>query len=192
MQSISPREAVTRVDNLADYTPDWPGLYSVALQKWDRTQCKEANSDPIKYLYPVMESRVEVFRRRLVGCGDRYRYSTTNPYRKDDEEHPYREIWFPLRWDMEIGRLIFPALGHFRKFDNPSSTSLTQSPHFQALETEFGQLLETARQLEQHVRDDLQLRVGQLSLQESRKSIEQSRISIQEGKRIKLGILSFS
>lgn len=44
-------------------------------------------------------------------------------------------------------------------------------------------VIDEARRLESEMRDHLQLQVGNLSLEESRKSIELSNFQVQEGKR---------
>ena len=67
-------------------------------------------------------------------------------------------------------------------------TTSVDSPMFQRMENRFNISLAEGYRLESQIRDHLQLRVGELSLQESRKSIEVSKIQIAEAQRGKNAI----
>lgn len=63
---------------------------------------------------------------------------------------------------------------------------MQQSSELQLLLQRFDDIYQIVSIMEQHMRDVLQLQVGQLSLLESRESINQSRIAVEESKRLKM------
>ena len=73
---------------------------------------------------------------------------------------------------------------HFERYISVEDTNyLPKSAAYLSIKQEIGQINNEARRLDAEVRDYLQLVVGNLSLEESRKSIELSNHQILEGKR---------
>lgn len=59
---------------------------------------------------------------------------------------------------------------------------LSKEPSYSSIEADWRSLNDEARRLEAEVRDYMQLQVGNLSLEESRRSIEMSNLQIREAK----------
>ena len=75
-------------------------------------------------------------------------------------------------------------LSHFERYLSAEDANyLSDSSAYLRIKQETDQIHAEARRLDTEVRDYLQLVVGNLSLEESRKSIELSNHQIQEGKR---------
>ena len=75
-------------------------------------------------------------------------------------------------------------MNHFEKYISAEDANyLPDSSVYLGIKQETDQIHNEARRLDTEVRDYLQLVVGNLSLEESRKSIELSNHQIQEGKR---------
>ena len=73
---------------------------------------------------------------------------------------------------------------HFERYISAEDANyLPKSPAYLQIKQERDQIHDEARRLDTEVRDYLQLVVGNLSLEESRKSIELSNQQILEGKR---------
>ena len=75
-------------------------------------------------------------------------------------------------------------MSHFERFISLEAANyLPESSAYLKIKRETSQIHNEARHLDTEVRDYLQLIVGSLSLEESRKSIELSNHQLQEGKR---------
>ena len=155
-------------------------VYAEILRQWHADQYLQANSDPMYFLYPLIDLRIEYSRAKIADLGGRYRYQLKH------STNPYRDVWKPLRQEIDIARLMFRAFRQFHMLRSKSSSPGMQD--LQALSTKLDNILQEARELEEYLRHDLQLQVGQLSLEESRMSIQQSNIVIEEGKQMKLSV----
>ena len=155
-------------------------IYAEILRQWHIDQYLQANSDPMYFLYPLIDLRIEYSQAKITDLGSRYRYQLKH------STNPYRDVWKPLRQEIDIVRLMFRAFRQFCTLHFKLSSAGTQD--VQALSTKLDIILEEARELEEYLRHDLQLQVGQLSLEESRMSIQQSSIVIEEGKQMKLSV----
>ncbi|KAL9595948.1 MAG: hypothetical protein Q9219_006139 [cf. Caloplaca sp. 3 TL-2023] len=93
---------------------------------------------------------------------------------------------FGLRRQMSV---LEQAMGDFKAFarSHVAARGLLQSPVFQSFKKDVACYMQDAKGLEAEIRDWLQIRVGMLSLEESKKSIELSNLQIGESKRVKIG-----
>ena len=91
--------------------------------------------------------------------------------------------------DLDIGRLVLrhtleKCEDHvrqiFRYLCSDIDVDWSKEPSYMSIEVDWKSLIEESRRLETEVRDYMQIQVGNLSLEESRRSIELSSIQIRE------------
>ena len=70
----------------------------------------------------------------------------------------------------------------FRYLSSEVDSDWSKEPSYVSIRADWRSLIDRARRLETEVRDDMQLQVGHLSLEESKRSIELSNIQIRESK----------
>ena len=70
----------------------------------------------------------------------------------------------------------------FRYLSSEIDSDWSKEPSYVSIRADWRSLIDEARRLETEVRDDMQLQVGHLSLEESKRSIELSNIQIRESK----------
>lgn len=99
----------------------------------------------------------------------------------DDMHH----IWRRLRTDLEVTALMKESWDRIcdEEQNGPLPFSQLDQPLFQI---DHDYAMRFAKRVEVLIRDEQQLEVGRLSLQESKKAIEQANLSIREGKRMKM------
>lgn len=153
--------------------------YVDIIRQWASADLVDANKQPVKFLIPLMELRVDCFQYSAMSC---YREFRANRAKPDTED--FTVLWRKLRDATIDGTLLFEA---FKQYDSCHfDGGVQQSSNLQKLLSRHKGILARALELEQHVRDELQLQVGHLSLMESKESIKQSKIAIEESKRVKM------
>ena len=161
-------------------------VYSFMLSKWADCERIDANEQPLKFLVPLLELCL----RRFEAVASFY-YRLFLVSREKVNADVFASSWRPLRDAIMTAKLLPKAIIQYDSCH--AGGALQKSGKLQQILRRFAYLHEIAVQLEQHVRDDLQLQVGHLSLQESRESIKQSEIAIkvskvalEESKRVKM------
>lgn len=156
-----------------------PNLYVEMISQWASADLVDANEQPVKFLVPMLELRVDCFQLLAIRCYEKFRADRPHP----DAER-FTSSWIPLRDAAMNGTLPFEA---FKRYDSCHfNGAVQQSNKLQELLSKYHDVRARMLELEQHVRDELQLQVGHLSLLESRESIKQSKIAIEESKRVKM------
>lgn len=158
-------------------------LCILMISRWESVERIDANEHPLRFLFPLLELYV-----------NRFEAIAVNSYHKFLEERAstspasgFESSWRPLRDAMVSATLPFEA---FKQYDScHANGALQQSSKLPRLLRRFDHLLKEASQFEQHIRDELQLQVGHLSLRESRESIKQSKLAMEESKRVKMRTL---
>ena len=157
----------------------WPEVYKVLLAHPSfNKEVFSPEKEPIHFLYPLMQLQTWQL------------LSMTTGIHKNLIE--IEEASVPARTDMHIrwGLLRRMVEDHadsnirFRRLaTSRSATKCFKGPAYKRLFTERDHVYFEARRRELELRDFLQLQVGKLSLEESKKSIEMSNVAIEEGKR---------
>lgn len=154
-------------------------VYIIMLSRWGPCDFIDANEQPLKLLLPVLELHF-----------NRYQATATHHYRIFLEERGgasasgFESLWRPLRDTMVSAALPFEV---FKRYDSfHADGAVQQSPKLQRLLKRFDHICKRVSQFEQPMRDELQLEVGHLNLEESKESIKQSKIAIEESKRLKM------
>ncbi|KAI9818024.1 MAG: hypothetical protein M1827_000648 [Pycnora praestabilis] len=185
----------------------WPEAYFALLNHLidNQKQSAPVSHNPVSFLYPVLRLQISSLLEMTTAARGKYvsRWRQWKEFRDtlndfvekptdgdedDDEEKTtsMHDTWSDLRRSIED---IVQSHEYFLRFvdaqfqsvTDPSS-ALTEEIYLKiSQDREF--VLQQARRVEIEIRDFLQLEVGRLSLEESKKSIEQSQIAIDEGKR---------
>ena len=144
----------------------------------DATQIESANRNPVEYIIPFFELL------------EAHCHHITQPLRTAHQQSAeYNQV---SQSTLEGDRLLFTAWkdarGHIEDFQsivnrigayqdvlyNGRKSDPDRSKVMDMVLRKHNRLLEKARNTEQHIRDTIQLNVGNLSLQESRKSLQQA------------------
>lgn len=161
-------------------------LYVEMISRFPTDEMLDANEVPLKFLVPLLKVLVNQFQAIAA-----YHYHTFTERRSDaNEASGFVSLWRPLRDEMMAASLMFEA---FKQYDMCHAHGVVQqTTKLQDLSRRFHYLQGRISHLEQHIRDELQLQVGNSSLQESRESIKQSKMAREESKSVKmLTILAF-
>ncbi|KAG9228213.1 hypothetical protein BJ875DRAFT_528025 [Amylocarpus encephaloides] len=151
------------------------------LQNLGQEQVECAIKHPIEYIGPflsVVEAyfTYEVLRLRQAHAEWLRTTLTKATILRAREDEFLSSSWRLSRLIIEDFDLIVGKIGAIQEH------GVLASPKLQAAYERYRRMIARARLLEQHVRDDIQLNVGNLALQESRKSLQQAdnigRISI--------------
>jgi hypothetical protein len=159
-----------------------PKIYSLMLSDWSEAQLASANDQPLEYIIPLLELYVNRFQAVITR-----HYGKFLDLRNDPTDSGFRSEWRPLRDALVNAAMPFEAVRQYKPLNTPGT--VYDHPNVQRLLKRFDHLHKTASQFEQHMRDDLQLQVGYLSLLESKESIRQSKIALEESKRVKMRTL---
>ena len=159
-------------------------LYHAMLCQWDPSKLVTANENPLLFLLPVAHLQIAQFQSLLGPVVESiHGWRTGVRTVRAPHESPY-QLWRCLRGSSEILKMAFENLKRYATVVGGESS--LQVNGMKDVYNAYQQVLDIACALEQHVKEDLQLQVGQLSLVESRKSILQSELAIAESKRVKL------
>ena len=141
-------------------------------------------------LLPLLEACLERLKGAYDDASIRYRKrvgtSSQDPTSlwknaQEDHENEMEEVRFRLRrWVSYYERLLNEFSGFLR---TQGVSNLKHYEAFSIIREESKDCLEDAHGLEAEIRDWLQLRVGSLALQESKKSIQLSNLQMEEAKR---------
>jgi hypothetical protein len=154
-------------------------LYTFMVSGWTDSERTDANGQPLKFLVPLLELSLN----RFEALASLY-YERLLSEREDASAEVFASIWRPLRDTMVTAKLLPDA---FKQYDScHANGAIQKSSKVQYMLRRFIYLHESVAQLEQHMRDDQQLEVGHLSLQESKESIKQSKAALEESKRVKM------
>lgn len=155
-------------------------LYVLMIQRWTDNERLDANKQPLSFLTPLLELRINQFQTTAAQCYHKFTYERASSH----AESAFDSSWRPMR------DAILEASHSFEAFDQydlcHANGDVQKSFKFQRLLKRFTRVLTNASRMEQHIRDDLQLQVGHLSLEESRESIKQSKVALEESKRVKM------
>lgn len=148
------------------------------FQNFQKDQVESANKHPIEYIGPflsIMESyfseTVLQLRRTHIGWIREVIYGQSlfaDRRERAGQDHLLFKLWQLTRLTIEDFDLMIEKIGAIQ------ADPALASPKIKAAHERYRTMIARARLLEQHVRDDIQLNVGNLSLQESRKSLQQA------------------
>lgn len=161
-----------------NYTPATL-IFVETISQWTSEELVDANEQPLKYLIPLLEWRVNHFQSSATICYEKFRAD-----RDKQDALIFEHSWRPLRDALLDGPLPWEA---FKEYDAYHfDGAVQQSSKLQQLIRQYHVVHARVLELEQHIRDELQLQVGYLSLLESKESIKQSKIALEESKRVKM------
>jgi hypothetical protein len=148
------------------------------FHNFDALQIESANKNPMEYLTPffeLLEAHCHHVTQSLrITHQHNAEYSQT-PQSTLERDQLLFTAWKDARGHIEDFQSIICRIEAYQ--DNLSYLLNTESHNSKRMEMVFRKqkrLLERARNAEQHIRDTIQLNVGNLSLQESRKSLQQA------------------
>lgn len=164
-----------------------PRAYELSLLSLSHGKLVAARQNPVLYLFPLVRLQIAWFGASILTPRAAYSRRNSKPWASSESDEDLHNLWENLRFTIETFETSILNFLHF-----VSQRSLSAASNG-GIENDLAELLQykdaalhDARRLESAIRDTLQLRVGMLALQESRKSIEQSKIAIEEGRRVKL------
>ncbi len=164
-----------------------PRAYELSLLSLPHEKLVAARQNPVLYLFPLVRLQIAWFGASILTPRAAYFRRNSSPWASSESDEDLHNLWDNLRFTIET---FETSILNFLHFVSQRSRSAASSG---GVENDLAELLQykdmalhDARRLESAIRDTLQLRVGMLALQESRKSIEQSKIAIEEGRRVKL------
>ena len=99
--------------------PNLANLYANVLQQWHVDERRQANLDPVRFLYPLLEYRAEHSRLTIATiAAEAYKYLNG---RGGPTEDPFKTIWVPVRLLIENLPQSFGAFCQYRKLHIQSS-----------------------------------------------------------------------
>ena len=141
----------------------------------------------LKSLIPLLYLSVFSIRNRCENLRSKYRnlrWNAAEAYDEDDEVNTLPDERLRLRALVEESE---DDLYYLRRYVcSQISVESLSDKSWRKAEADLIQIHQEAGRLESQVRDYMQLQVGELALQESKKSIELSNQQIEEGKRVKI------
>jgi tryptophan 2,3-dioxygenase len=155
-------------------------LYIILITRWAEDERLEAIQKPLNFVILLLDLHVNRFQALAA------KHYTDFLEIRDSVfgASAFEPCWKPLRDAIELATFAFDA---FKQYDSCHANGANQrSSRLQKLTKRFDAVMRKAAQMEQHMRDELHLRVGHSSLQESKESIKQSKIAIEESKRVKM------
>ena len=166
-------------------------LYAEAVKKFIMQSQFAASSK----IFPILAAAspllyIEAYRVRKASNGVRSTYDTLTRHKIqvfDDPDMEYRNMDKDLgRQRLRLRRTLEEAEDHvnqfFRYLGCKVDSDWSKEASYLSIQADWKSLIGEARRLEAEVRDYMQLQVGNLSLEESRRSIELSNIQIRESK----------
>lgn len=161
-----------------NYIP-FNSIFVETINQWASADLVDANEQPLKFLTPMLEMSVERLQSAATSCYEKFRTERTK-----QDALTFEYSWRPLR-DAVVDEAL--PLEAFKQYDSYHFNGAVQeSSKLQQLIRQYDDVHARLLELEQHIRDELQLQVGYLSLLESKESINQSKIALQESKRVKM------
>ena len=140
-----------------------------------------------KPLIPLLYLNVFSIRNRCEILRSKYRNLWWNAARMHDKDDKVKALPHERHRLREMVEESEDDLSYFRKYAYSQISVETLSDiSWSKAEADLIQIHQEAGRLESQVRDYMQLQVGELALQESKKSIELSNQQIEEGKRVKI------
>lgn len=155
-----------------DYYNDYKvfvNLYNTLLLNWPYDRVLEANLNAMLFLAPCLDFKF----------AELYTISTLLSESHGTNRESLHTAWRALRADIEstaASRYSWDRL--WDPTGDPQPRDMFAIDHDHAMEC--------ARRMESLIRDEQQLEVGRLSLEESKKAIQQAELGIKEGKRMKM------
>lgn len=162
---------------------DLKEVYVTMLLKWVCTDRVDANEQPLEFFSLMLD----LYLHRLQAVAVHY-YGLFLEGRENVHLPRFEEYWRPLRDAMVNATLTSEAFERYSA--HHFKDAIQQSTKSQKVLWRFDNLRKCISEFEQHIRDELQLQVGHLSLLESKASIEQSKIALEESKRVKMRMSS--
>jgi hypothetical protein len=159
---------------------DLKDLYILIISRWAKSERLDAIQQPPKFILPLLE----IYVRGFQGTAAMHYHDFLNKRTSAGQEAGFWSFWTPLRDAIANANLPFDAFKHYDSFH--ANGAVQKSSKLRRLSRRFNAIERKVTQMEQHMRDELQLQVGHLSLQESRESIKQSKKAIEESKRVKM------
>ena len=159
-------------------------LYQTMVSQWDRDRLMTANNNPLVFLSPIVHLQIAHF-QCLLGpiAKDIHRWRTSVKDWKAPDVRPY-DSWRRLRGSIEI---LKRAFNNFRQYATRlGGEASLEDEDLKKLHNAYQRALGIASDFEKHLKEDIEMQVGQLGLIESMRSIEQLNITIAESKRVKL------
>lgn len=144
-------------------------VYNTLLINWPCDRVLEANLDPMLFLEPCLDFKF----------AELYTISTPPSESYGANPKSLHRMWRALRADIEA---TAASRSSWERLWEPTADH--QSKDMFTIDHNYA--MECARRMESHIREEQQLEVGTLSLEESKKAIQQAGIGIKEGKRMKM------
>jgi hypothetical protein len=155
-------------------------LYILIISQWAESERLEAIQQPLIFILPLLE----VYANRFHAVAASHYHTFLSERGSAEGTSGFESFWTPVRDALVDATLPFDA---FTQYDSCHADGAVQkTSKLQKLSKRFDVILRKATRMEQHMRDEMQLQVGHLSLQESKESIKQSKIAIEESKRVKM------
>ena len=168
---------------------DFRSLYAKAVEQFIQESRSNISTEAVLLLAAVSPLlHIEAHQIREASIIVRRTYDRLMASKLDHRSHPIMRDE-DLTGDLDIQRLVLrhtleKGEDHvkqvFRYLGSEIDTDWSMEPSYVSIEADWKSLIETARRLETEVRDYMQIQVGNLSLEESRRSIELSSIQIRE------------
>ncbi|KAJ5952162.1 uncharacterized protein N7479_010575 [Penicillium vulpinum] len=172
-ESVDPSTPFQFFTDYYDYYNDYKvfvNIYTTFLINWPRDRVSEAHLNAMVFLAPCLDFKF----------AELYTISTLLSESDEINRESLHIIWRALRVDIEASaasrdswdRFWDPTLGDHQSRD--------------IFEIDHDYAIKCTRRMESLFRDEQQLEVGRLSLEESKKAILQAELAIKEGKRMKM------
>ena len=133
---------------------------------------------------PLLDA--EAYRMRKILNEMKFNYGSITQRRLDGIHIPTEQNNDLDRQRLKLRRTLEEAEDYvsqiFRYLSSEVDSDWSKEPSYLSIKSDWRSLIDEARRLETEVRDEMQLQVGRLSLEESRRSIELSTIQIRESK----------
>lgn len=161
-------------------TPDLFGGRTIleALNGLSPEEIKSADTSPLEYIARFLRGLLSMNSHALESLHSRHEdwLVVERNYRTAEDDIEFYQAWQTGRICLENVESTLVALREYVNQKNQQNSQVLRT-----LLASLGSWLERGRKIDAHIRDELNLHVGLLSLDESRKSIEASQQTITQG-----------
>jgi hypothetical protein len=148
------------------------------LHNFDASWIKSANENPIEYLIPffeLLEAHCHHVTQSLRIAHQNNAQYSHSPQSTEERDELLFTSWKDARGHIEDFQSIVGRIEAYQDIVSAhADTKKHNAERMERVSRTHKRLLDKARNAEQHIRDTIQLNVGNLSLQESRKSLQQA------------------
>jgi hypothetical protein len=161
-------------------TPDSFGGRTIleALNELNTEEVKAANKSPVEYMVRLLRGLLPMHSRALDNLHSRHEnwLVVDRGYRTADDDLEFYQAWQNGRICLENVEITLMRIREYANQLNQHNSHLSAT-----LLASLESWLDKGRKIDTHIRDELNLHVGLLALEESRKSIEASQQTISQG-----------